>query len=311
MSGNLKKDEIASPLVRNDKESVVIARGHNVFVTTKQSDLVFLHSNKGQVLPLVALVVVVLSMFSILVWNLGMLELNRQKMQTAADAAALSAVRCRAAFLNKTSELNAGTHLYSIYMFHNIKEGGMFKGMMGPFQAHLTALKAMNQGAGGGPYLTGYQAAKMNGADSSIGKFVKGGSGTGMKSRKMRFTILKMIGHIPVPWPPFRKTYDTAYYCRIWENSYRNAQPDQEMEWVACKNNETYASSLIGLQKPAQAMAIAQAKVWLNVKKGSSLHNGGFPRDRDEGGWGWGVEPICFWPQFDARLVPVQGGYQH
>ena len=265
--------------------------------------------SKGQILPLVALTVLVLSMFSFLVWNLGMLEFNRQKMQTAADAAALSAMRTRAAFYNAMSVMNAGTHVMTLYMFHNIKEGGMLKEMVSVYQAYISALKAMNQGAGGAPYLTGYQAAKLNDAEKSVGTFIKGGKGTGMKGRKMKFTLFKLVKFIPIPVG--RKTFNPAYYTRTWENSYRKAQPKQEMVWTAYRKNETFAASLIGLRQPARAQAIAQSRIYLNVRENAMLHNGGFPRNRNESWWGWGIEPAAFWPQFDARLVPVRGGFQH
>ncbi|MEW6557286.1 MAG: pilus assembly protein TadG-related protein [Elusimicrobiota bacterium] len=271
-----------------------------------------LKNSKGQILPLVALTVLVLSMFSFLVWNLGILEFNRQKMQTAADAAALSAMRCRAAFYNAMSPLNASTHFATLYMNHNVKLGAMLKEQISIYQGIVTGLKALNQGAGGAPYLTAVRATKLNDSKASgFGSFVKGGSGTALKGRKMKFLIFKyvQIGKISmlVPWPPFKKTFNPAYYCRKWENSYRKAQPQQEFVWTVQKQNETFAASLIGLRRPANARAIAQAKVWLNVKENASgwFHNGGFPRNRSEGIYGWGLEPAALWPQFDARLVPV------
>lgn len=271
-------------------------------------------SEEGQILPLVALTVLVLSMFSFLVWNLGMLEFNRQKMQTATDAAAISAMRTRAAFYNAMSPMNTGTHAMCLYMFHNIKEGGMLKEMVSVYQAYISALKVLNQGAGGASYLTGYQAARLNGAERSVGTFISGGRGTGMKGRKMKFTLFKLVtlpivGTVPIPVG--RKTFNPAYYCRSWENSYRRAQPQQQMVWTAYKQNTTFAASLIGLRKPARAQAIAQAKIYLNVRENAALHNGGFPRNRNESWWGWGIEPVAFWSQFDARFVPVRGGFQH
>lgn len=275
-------------------------------------------TNKGQILPLVALTVLVLSMFSFLVWNLGMLEFNRQKMQTAADAAALSGARCRAAFLNKMGMGNIGCHAivtagpFGGWMLHNYKKGYMWKKSVKPYQAFINALKAVNQGGGGGPYLTAGAAAKANGADSSgYGSFIKGGTGTGMKGRKMKFLLYIKVGKFPIP--AGFKTFNPAYYCRTWENGYRKAQPKQEFMWTVQKKNQTFASSLIGLKKPAEARAVAQAKVWLNVRENAfaGVHNGGFPRNKSEGIWGLGEEPMACWPQFDARLVPVRGVMMH
>lgn len=273
---------------------------------------------KGQILPLVALTVLVLSMFSFLVWNLGILEFNRQKMQTAADAAALSGARCRAAFLNKMGMGNIGCHAivtagpFGGWMLHNSRRGYMWKNSVRPYQTFISALRAINQGAGGGPYLTAAAAARANGTDGSgFGSFVKGGTGTGMRGRSMRFLLYIKVLKVPVP-AGFR-VFNPAYFCRTWENSYRKAQPQQEFMWTVQKQNQTFASSLIGLKKPSNARAVAQAKVWLNVREnaGAMVHNGGFPRNRSEGIWGLGEEPMAAWPQFDARLVPVRGGFQH
>ncbi len=307
----MKKIKIVARTFKN----VILRRSRRIpLLKDEMLHLRFSMTTKGQILPLVALTVLVLSMFSFLVWNLGMLEFNRQKMQTAADAAAISALRCRAAFYNAMGPMNAGTHTMCMYMFHNIKEGGMLKEMKSVYQTYVSALKAMNQGAGGAPYLTGYQAARLNGAERSVGTFIKGGRGTGMKGRKMKFTLFKIVNVPfvgPVPIPVGRKTFNPAYYCRKWENSYRKAQPKQEMVWTAYKANQTFASSLIGLRKPARAQAIAQAKIYLNVRENAAMHNGGFPRNKSEGLWGWGIEPITFWPQFDARLVPARGMIAH
>ncbi|MFA5779866.1 MAG: pilus assembly protein TadG-related protein [Elusimicrobiota bacterium] len=281
----------------------------------KKIKICYSHS-KGQILPLVALTVLVLSMFSFLVWNLGMLEFNRQKMQTAADAAAISALRCRAAFYNAMGILHDTLHASTIWMGHNIKKGAMDTRQRPTYEFNLGLLKGMNKGGGGAPYLTGYQAARLNGAERSVGTFIKGGRGTGLKGRKMTFysgkiTIIPYPPYI-IPLPPYKKkTYNPAYYCRTWENGYRKAQPKQEMIWTAYKANQTFASSLIGLRRPAKAQAIAQAKIYLNVRGNAIGHNGGFPRNKKEGLWGYGPEPYAGYPQFDARLVPARGMIAH
>ena len=280
-----------------------------------------LSNSKGQILPLVALTVLVLSMFSFLVRNLGMLEFNRQKMQTAADAAALSAMRTRAAFYNAMGVLHDTLHLpiCTVWMGHNIKKGVMEEKQIPFYEANLTALKKLNWGAGGGSALTAGSAAKLNGADKpyGFGGFVKGGKGTGLKGRKMTFYSGNVKVIYPVPpfilvLPPYKKkTYNPAYYTRTWENDYRHAQPKQEFIWTVQKKNETFASSLIGLKKPANARAVAQAKIYLNVRGNAIGHNGGFPRNKKEGLWGWGPEPYAGYPQFDARLVPARGMIAH
>ncbi|HAX61394.1 MAG TPA: hypothetical protein DCX95_02385, partial [Elusimicrobia bacterium] len=184
------------------------------------------NKSKGQILPLVALTVLVLSMFSFLVWNLGMLEFNRQKMQTAADAAALSAVRCRAAFQSTISLANFGTHAMTMYMFHNIKEGGMLKTMKTPYKTYVrTFLTSFNQINGAAPSLAGRAAARANGA---TGIPVWGMPfRTQLVKRNMKFTLFKLVtlpivGTVPVPVG--RWTARPAYYCRGWEDAFRKAQ---------------------------------------------------------------------------------------
>ncbi len=266
------------------------------------------NKSKGQILPLVALTVLVLSMFSFLVWNLGMLEFNRQKMQTAADAAALSAVRCRAAFQSTISLANFGTHAMTMYMFHNIKEGGMLKTMKTPYKTYVrTFLTSFNQINGAAPSLAGRAAARANGA---TGIPVWGMPfRTQLVKRNMKFTLFKLVtlpivGTVPVPVG--RWTARPAYYCRGWEDAFRKAQMHHEMTWYAYKSNVTFASSLIGLSRPSRAQASAQAQTYLNVRENVAFdaHNGGFPRNKSEGIWGM-VEPVSLYPQFDARLVPV------
>jgi len=63
--------------------------------------------SKGQVLPFVAIVVLVLAMFVVVLVNIFQIEYARQRAQIAADAGALTFMRTRASYMNMASITNA------------------------------------------------------------------------------------------------------------------------------------------------------------------------------------------------------------
>ena len=300
-----------------------------------------LNHSKGQVLPLVALTVLVLSMFSFLVWNIGRIEYNRQKAQTAADAAAISTMRVRASGYNIMSAASGslGIVCAPIAVWHNKGKAFAPKEINGVptlikdrMQVLATALGAWNQSMFGSATIVGNKVAKANGAIPNKISYLGAITGTGLEGKNLtlysaKFKIIYVYG-IPVPIPtsiPKKEaTIQHAYYARKWAPGRRNAQPDDlTVKYVATyprddAETSTFAGSLIGIgANIPKADAVACAKLYLNVNKTAKYlhvipHNGGFPRVKSEGLYGgkvWplipGIEPISAFPMFEARLYPV------
>jgi hypothetical protein len=85
--------------------------------------------------------------------------------------------------------------------------------------------------------------------------------------------------------------FEDMYYARDWSPSRIKAQPPHRTTWSVTGHG---------------VKAVATARLWLDLKKSSLEHNGGFPRVKEN--WLRGAFIQGFWPQFNARLIPTPPG---
>ena len=300
-------------------------------------------SIKGQVLPFVAIVVLVLAMFVVVLVNIAQLEYSRQKAQIAADAGASTFMRSRAGFYNSAG---LGNMAYSP-MGLGIAPGFFFHNKISLFGANLTpygtvvapksidglqtwirerlqiiggGISGLVMAANGAPYANCYAAIRQNGCKvgplSILGSM--GATSHGLKTQDItlfscNIKIIYIYGvPVPIPLPPYSKEKVGSYVCRTWTLGTRNAQPPKHIITIeATKDNSLWFGSLVGLPSPPAARATASAQLYLDVTQGSKVlgfkHNGGFPRlETDEGAAGYLIEPIPAYPKFNAVIVPVK-----
>jgi hypothetical protein len=243
-------------------------------------------SRRGQILlPGLALYLGLLILFFGLV-KLGRVTLTQQRMEMAAQAAALSAARAQAQMLNKCSAHNLAVNTFVNLSYHGL--GAMQSGVRDPFWLWLkeeTYQKRANSilnGFKGYCAAVGKTVARLNGAEDAnyLPPF----------DIKLQFKDMEVVlldGYIPVG----EESFENVYYARNWRLDQRKAQPDHLTSWGVIKNH---------------IRATASARVYLDIREDDELQNGGFPRPDEE--WGVGdVNVQSFYPQFNARLIKRQG----
>ena len=298
---------------------------------------------KGQVLPFVAIIILVLAMFVVVLVNIGEIEYNRQRAQAAADAAAITYMRNRAGLMNSMGFLN--TVAYAPFLGMGIAPGIFLhnKTFLTPYGTVISpmsidgmetwikerllffgvAISGVATGNHGGPIWAATDIIKKNGCEMGW-KGVPGALGsitkTGLQCENITLVtcnikIIYVYGvPVPIPLPPYEKEKKEQYnyVCRDFSMDKRNAQPpDHRVTLEATKKNTLWFGGLVGLPSPGPARAMASAKLYLDVTEGSKVaafqHNGGFPRYRkDEKAAGYGMEPFSAYPKFDGVMVPVK-----
>lgn len=216
----------------------------------------------------------------------GERTLRQERMETAAMAAALSAARAQAYLLNQRAAHNLAVNAFVKGRYKGF--GAMDAGSVGPFETWLR-LEAVRRdaqniqsywnGLKGYPAAVGHQAAKQNGAGESLCR----------SNLDIRLQLKDLKVFVFLPGPPYvvLKKFFNVYFTRRWGYDQRKIQPPHQVVW-----------SVSG----GRAQATSAARVYLDVKKGEPLQNGGFPRERGESVAG-DLAVQSFYPQFNARLA--------
>ena len=299
-----------------------------------------MRNNKGQILPFVSIVVLILAMFIIVLVNIAQIEYSREKAQIAADAAALTYMRTRASYMNSLCWAQGMAYFPGLgggiapgVLSHD-KLFGRFGTVFAPeaiqgvqlfleerIQLVSAGLGGLNAANAGASVINAHQAITQNGckvdplnAISLIGALAHSTGLTKQNITLMSCADIEVIDvfgvPVPIPIPPYKRHEVGYYYCRTWTPDKRNAQPpDLRVDAVAMKDNTLWAGSVVGLPTPGASRALASAKLYLDVSEGAKClffsHNGGFPRYQKDEGWaGKMFEPMPAYPKFDAVLVP-------
>jgi hypothetical protein len=237
-----------------------------------------MNNARGQILlPGLGVYLLLLAFFFCLVL-MGWRILLQMRLETTAQAAALSAARAMALELNDCARHNLDANaLVTRTGDAAVTDEIRFL----PFELWYWAYEARSLANGAGSLFGG-----LNSFPARVGNEVAQENGAQGKS------------HWPQPWrtqlssqdldvvvvgdPPFTEEFSSVYFTRDWQS----AQPPHQVTWLVSKD---------GLK------ASATARVYLDVNKEAN-QNGGFPRTGGE-------EPEdligiqSFWPQFNARLV--------
>ena len=258
-------------------------------------------NKRGQILYPMAFVLLALLGFGVLLVNLSRLVYWRLRMDTAADAATLSAARILAEGLNRMGTLNNSLNLFFVPLTKIENVAAMEVSFRGGYEAARAAARGAERGYRALPYSAGYEVARLNGATGSVPLRKMS---LRLAGKKLHVGFYKMIGPIPVPCPPFGKTYEPGYWTRRWGPDHRRAQPDHRVAWRVWRDDlKPVAAGWLGL-RPAKVSASAGARVWLDVAMWAHLQNGGFPREKENILGNIGFQ--SFYPQFNARLVTLR-----
>ena len=224
---------------------------------------------------------VALLLFFLIVTAYGQRALWQMRMETAAQAAALSASRAQAQLLNECGSHNLTANLFLI----RYKSGAAMQvEQVQPFNEWLMAEDLLYKsqwllsGFKGYVSAVGHKVARLNHADTVV-------DAPDSLDIELKLNDLKVIlldGIIPVSAPI---TFRDVYYTRLWAPDQRRAQPDHHTTWLAA-HGSTGSS--------------ATASVYLDLKQNAPLHNGGFPRENES--WYEDIGIQSFYPQFNARL---------
>ena len=277
-------------------------------------------ARRGQAIVLFALTMLVMCLFAFMTINTGVIFYRRIQMQNAADCASLSATRILARSLNTVANTNNVIGIPEVYipiiLWGNCD---MNINLKSSYEALRSIETAWVRAGSGQAAAVGVKVAKLNGADVAI---PTGSFSLKLKGRKIRVWWYKLVkipfvGTVPVPWPPFKTTYNPAYYRRRWETRTKKAQPTHNIRFTVYKNEyRAFGKSLFGGRiTEKKTYANARSKVYYDVKKSYWLHYGGFPRS-SRASW----EEKAFIPQplsaanpaqFNAYLIPVGVSYFH
>jgi len=271
-------------------------------------------NQKGEVLPLVAVVSVMLVFFWMIVVDAGYLIREKIRLQNAADAAALSGARWMARGLNLTSSFNNYLIFTGFPYFTNIKLKGLVKAILRAQDAFKIIFSEK------AAYGVALYVARQNGADFLVPAKVP----AGLLIKRNRGVVI--YGEI-IPEPPFFipveiNTDAKRWYCRQWQpkrypklkapaqvKGILKQQPPHRIRVIAFKllKDLPVGRKLFKKRLPF-AMAIAEAQVSLDVPAGEEFlvqtYNGGFPPPDS-------YYQDSRWPLFGARLVPVAGKLYH
>ncbi|MCD6311358.1 MAG: Tad domain-containing protein [Elusimicrobia bacterium] len=274
----------------------------------------------GQAIVLVALTVLVMCLFTFMVINTGVVFYRRIQMQNAADCAALSSTRITARSLNTIASMNNGIGVPEVFIPIIIKGNcDMNIDLKSAYETMRNLATGWNRASAAQASFVGSEVAKLNGADTVKRTYSLALKLSGKKIRVWWYKLvtLPIVGTIPVPWSPFKTSYNPAYYRRSWATKDKKAQPTHKVKFrVYKKAYQPFAGSLFGnLSSARETRASAQAKVFYDCKKSYALHYGGFPRSRNAS-----LMEKTFIPQpvsvanpaqFNAYLIPYGLTYFH
>jgi hypothetical protein len=207
----------------------------------------------------------------------------QMRMDSAADAAALSAARAQAEMLNTLSVSNMGVNLFvlkaDIPLIHNAV-GVMKEESIANFEAWNWMMQKQLWGFKTFPAGVGMQVARLNGA-KGMSLYWPAPMDHYLQAQAIHVGIL--LSHPPLAGYRF---WEKAYYARGWEPGRANAQPPHKTTWLVRRGS---------------VRAVASARLWLDVNGASPWSNGGFPRPREH--WLRGALIQGLYPQFNARLL--------
>ncbi len=239
-----------------------------------------LFTRRGQILiPGLGLFFVGLIAFAGL-FTLGTYTLAKMRLQTAAQAAALSAARAQAHLLNKLSARNQTVNRFVPVKWKDY--GEILAKDIPAFSAWAeTSAQMEHWGFLTYPPHVGRQVAKQNGA-TGLTLFTPTPAPSLLIAKP-----LYLLYKIPVP--PFVAVHyvEKAYFARAWKPTERKAQPPHRTTWMV---------------RRGMLHAAASAGLYLDIAEGNWLHNGGFPRTSESVLGNFNVQ--SFYPFFNARLLP-------
>jgi len=268
-----------------------------------------LSATSGQSMALVALTILVLALFSFSIVSTGRLIYTRIKMQNAADAAALTAARWQARALNRVAQANIAMNGV-VQRLRLFGRDAFFveSSVLSAFRAARSALEAaVRSGSGGFLLWAARDAARSNGAEGVSLGIPPTRLSLQLQAQRGNPWVYKIVHGIPLPWPPFRAGNGVIMYMRTWDQSRLKAQPPHRIRYRAYATAPApFAASLFRGMRTSRPRiyAMAEAKVWLDVRPDATLHNGGFLRVSERKWWeGIGIQ--SWWPQFNASLTNI------
>ena len=250
-------------------------------------------NNHGQILlpGLVWFLGLLALFFGMVAWGRG--QFHQERMETAAAAAAISSARAIASQLNDcaTQNLEANGFINLRYKGFGAMQAGMLQGFeewleIRQVERNVNDFQSVMDGFKGNATAIGSQVARLNGAT-----IVKSRSSLSLQVQVHDLEVFIFYGVIPCPIP---FTFANVYFKRLWGYDRRAAQPPHESVWSV---------------SDGAVQATAAARVYLDVTPNAPLQNGGFPREQGEDELG-DVEIQSFYPQFNAKLIPVPTLYR-
>lgn len=240
-----------------------------------------LRSRKGQLLlPMLALIFLFgLFLAGFLKWCQAVYWQMRTNM--VAEAVALSAGRAQAEMLNSLAILQGleNAFLQKVDLF-GADVAHMQVELDKDFETTNQVLRSALRGFNGQTMAVAQAVARANGVKVPAIPSPK----PDHHLEPQKVYVLYFAKLIPV----WGAVYEKAYFLRKWSPGKACAQPDHEVTW--------------GVKKQG-AVGTATARLWLDLTPESVFDNGGFPgKDLP---WVRQIGIQCFFPQFNARLVPT------
>jgi len=276
-----------------------------------------LKDEKGQILPFVALTLLVLVMFWMIVVNVGKMVRDRIMLQNAADAAAQSAACMKARMFNLIGRINGRLGIFGIslgrpgfvwwpYFDHTVPKAYI--------ESLIYLQDSLYAACGGSAYAVAYEVARKNGADALISyspEFFMDGSLKRYSLERNKGTIIywdtKIVKGIPIPWP-YHKYKNVYRWLELKENE-DEIHTALKVTVIAVKKAERgffpLGKGLLGIDEMPAIYAIASARAYNT--EGPMFPSLGQRRGRAArkaylsarlGG-------------YDAHLVPVVGEFLH
>lgn len=239
-------------------------------------------SDRGQLLLPVLAVLFLFGMFWVVYVRWCLRQYQQMRMDAAADLVALSGAREQARILNEMATLqtlqNPLVARMKGYALSSIDRKPQF-------DALNTALRVLELTSRARIYAALNQIARWNGSNRPVipGDWIRLSNPASIRLDPQR---LKVVYVIPGA-PPLVQVYPAGYYTRQWAPRTIKAQPDHESAWRVCRD------SICGQ---------GHAALCLDVDLSDPLQNGGFPPPSASLWREIGFQ--CFYPQFNARLVP-------
>jgi hypothetical protein len=223
--------------------------------------------------------------FGLVTW--GARTLEQMRLDTAAQATALSSARAQAQMLNDSASHNLMVNVFVNARYKGV--GAMQKAGSGLFRAWLREqdwkrkAQYIQSGFLGYPVGVGQVVARLNGSDRGYQHYP---ITMDLKLALKDLLVFFLKGDIP----DGQHLFKDVYFVQTWGLNKRKAQPDHEVTWLVSHG---------------KMVSTASAGVYLDVKPGERLQNGGFPRMKES--WYGDIEVQSFYPQFNARLIQTCG----